>query len=152
MPYTAALLLCLVVHVSDGDSLFARCHEPGASAFWPVKVRIADIDAPELAQRFGRASRANLEALCLGKEAEIATVTRDPYERLVAHVRCGGVDAAGAQVQSGLAWLYTWRRRSIPTLQALQDRAQARHLGLWSEASPQAPWNYRRQHPPYGHE
>ncbi|QIL83696.1 thermonuclease family protein [Diaphorobacter sp. HDW4A] len=152
MPYTAAALLCLVVHVSDGDSLFTRCHASGSSIAWPEKVRIADIDAPELSQNFGRESKAHLEALCLGKEAEIATVTRDQYERLVAHVRCGGVDAASAQLQSGQAWLYTWRHKPIPAMQSLQDRAQAQRLGLWSEARPQAPWNYRKQHPPYSRE
>lgn len=149
MPYTAAVLMCLVVHVSDGDSLFARCHEADSSAAWPVRIRIADIDAPELKQNFGREAKAHLESLCLGKTAQITPITRDQYERLVAHVQCGSFDAANAQLSSGLAWVYTWRGKGHPALQELQTRAQMQHIGLWSEARPQAPWNYRKQHPPH---
>ena len=152
MPFTAAVLMCLVVHVSDGDSLFARCHESDSAATWPVKIRIANIDAPELKQQYGGESKAHLERLCLGRTAEITPVTRDQYERLVAHVRCDGSDAAEAQLRDGLAWIYTWRSKPIPALQALQDSAQERRIGLWSEARPQAPWNYHKQHHPYSND
>lgn len=39
---------CLVVGISDGDTLTARCGRLGA--YEEVKVRIAAIDAPERAQ------------------------------------------------------------------------------------------------------
>lgn len=40
-----ATLICLVVAISDGDTLTARCGAPGA--YHQVKVRIAAIDAPD---------------------------------------------------------------------------------------------------------
>ena len=43
MPVTT--LLCLVIAISDGDTLTARCGQAGA--YRPLKVRIAAIDAPE---------------------------------------------------------------------------------------------------------
>lgn len=61
----AAVLTCLVVGISDGDTLAARC--PTADAAHPyqrVKVRLAEIDAPESGQAFGRRSKEHLSALC----------------------------------------------------------------------------------------
>ena len=45
----AELLICLIVGISDGDTLTARCGEPGE--FQQVKVRLAEIDAPEKNRR-----------------------------------------------------------------------------------------------------
>lgn len=36
---------CLVVGIADGDTLTARCGQPGA--YEQVKVRLAEIDAPD---------------------------------------------------------------------------------------------------------
>jgi len=49
-----ATLLCLVVAVADGDTLTARCGEPGH--YEQVKVRLAEIDVPEKKQPFARAA------------------------------------------------------------------------------------------------
>ena len=40
----AALLLCLVIDISDGDTLTARCDAP--QGLHNLKVRLAEIDAP----------------------------------------------------------------------------------------------------------
>ena len=43
-----ATLLCLVVGISDGDTLSARCPTQDAEhPYQQVKVRLAEIDAPE---------------------------------------------------------------------------------------------------------
>ena len=47
---SAAALLCLVIAISDGDTLTVRCGTPGA---WrPQRVRVVAIDAPESRQAF----------------------------------------------------------------------------------------------------
>ena len=43
-----ALLICLIVGVTDGDTLTARCDQQ------TVKIRLAEIDAPEKAQPLQR--------------------------------------------------------------------------------------------------
>ena len=53
---------CLVVGISDGDTLTARCGRFGS--YEEVKVRIAAIDAPERAQPYGQLSRQALSRLC----------------------------------------------------------------------------------------
>jgi endonuclease YncB( thermonuclease family) len=54
----AALLMATVLSVGDGDSLRVR------SAAGPLTIRLACIDAPELAQApYGAADRASLRRL-----------------------------------------------------------------------------------------
>lgn len=55
MPAVAALLLCAVVGVTDGDTLTARCDGAGT-----LKVRLAEIDASEHWQAFGERSKQAL--------------------------------------------------------------------------------------------
>lgn len=71
----SATLLCLVVGITDGDTLKARCGDPGA--YQQITVRLAAINAPESRQPFGRASRQHLAALCHQREAVIHPRTRD---------------------------------------------------------------------------
>ena len=142
-----AALLCLVVAVSDGDTLTARCGS--ASAPFQIKVRIAAIDAPETRQAYGPQSRKNLTQLCLRQRARIQVLEKDRYGRSVANVRCGtgtGTDVATAQVSAGLAWVYVPYARQHPQLLALQRQAKASRTGLWSQSRPLAPWTYRQRY------
>ena len=143
----AASLLCLVVAISDGDTLTARCGAPGA--YQQVKVRIAAIDAPESRQAFGQKSRQHLAQLCFRQRATLQPVDEDSYGRMVAQVRCGGTDVATAQVRAGMAWVYTPYASGYPHLAPLQRSAQAQHAGLWSQKRPLAPWDYRHRHRRY---
>ena len=138
-----ATLLCLVVAISDGDTLTARCGTPGA--YQQVKVRVAAIDAPESRQAFGQKSRQNLARLCFKQRAALQPVDEDSYGRTVANVRCGGTDVATAQVRAGLAWVYTPYASARPHLVPLQSQARSGGTGLWSQRRPQAPWDYRHR-------
>lgn len=96
---------CLVVGLADGDTFTARCGAPGA--YRQVKVRLAEIDAPEKKQPFGQRSRQALADLCFRKTARIRSATTDRYGRPLARVECHGVDANAEMVRSGMAWAYT---------------------------------------------
>lgn len=98
----ATTLLCLVVGISDGDTLTARCGQPGA--YEQVKVRIHTIDAPERKQPFGNRSRESLSELCFQQQARIQHLDTDRYGRTVASVECRGKDVAQHQVSTGMAW------------------------------------------------
>ena len=142
-----AALLCLVVAVSDGDTLTARCGSSHAP--FQIKVRIAAIDAPETRQAYGPQSRKNLMQLCLRQRARIQVLEKDRYGRSVANVRCGtgtGTDVATAHVRAGLAWVYTPYARQHPQLLPLQRQAKASRTGLWSQSRPLAPWTYRQRY------
>ena len=139
----STLLVCLVVGVSDGDTLTVRCGPYGGG---PARqVRIHAIDAPEHHQPFGELSRSSLSALCLHTQARIRTLESDSYGRTVGQVECRGEDVATRQVQSGMAWVYTHYAGTRPDLRALQDRARSARRGLWAAPQPVAPWIWRRR-------
>ena len=135
------LLFCTVVGISDGDTLKARCdtdHGPQTLA-----IRLAEIDAPERSQRFGQRSRRHLSALCHRQPAEVRPTTIDRYGRAVAHVSCQGSDASTEQVRAGMAWVFKHYASPTSPLHGLQARAREERRGLWVDAEPVAPWDWR---------
>ncbi|NMM75544.1 nuclease [Rhodococcus sp. SRB_17] len=138
----SAALLCLVVGISDGDTLTARCGEVGA--YEQVRVRIAAIDAPEKRQPFGNAARQHLAALCFQQQAVISARAKDRYGRTVADVECQGKDAGQEMVRSGMAWYYVKYGAGYSHLARLESQAKGGKLSLWSDVAPEAPWNWRR--------
>ena len=136
----AAILLCLVVGITDGDTLKVRCG--GEGAYQQVSVRLAEVDAPEKAQPFGRRSRASLAALCFGAVATVKPEKRDRYGRTVARVECRGKDASAEQARAGMAWYYV-RYGTDTSVQALEGLAKGSRAGLWSDPLPVAPWDWR---------
>lgn len=139
----AALLLPLsalaaeVIGISDGDTLTVLEDRN------QVKIRLANIDAPEKAQAFGQRSRESLAELCFRKEASYETQTIDKYGRTVAVVTCAGIEANRAQVGRGMAWAYT-KYNKDESLPALQEAAKAEKRGLWRDPDPTPPWEWRR--------
>lgn len=138
----AAILLCLVVGVADGDTLTARCGDPGA--YEQVKVRLSAVDAPERKQAFGQVSRQNLAALCFQQQATITYKSRDRYGRMVADVECQGKDAGQEMVRAGLAWYYVRYGAGYSQLAQLEVLARDAGRGLWSDPNPVAPWDWRK--------
>lgn len=127
----------MVIGISDGDTLTVlREHEQ-------VKIRLAEIDAPEKAQPFGAKSKQALSALCFSKEAEVIPQTKDRYGRTVARVKCDGHDASEQQVRSGMAWVFD-RYVTDRSLYQLQDAARHNGIGLWADTNPIPPWEWRK--------
>ncbi|WP_430434282.1 thermonuclease family protein [Methyloversatilis sp.] len=133
-----ALLVALVVGVTDGDTLTALSEQREQ-----IKIRIAEIDAPESRQPFGAASKRSLSDLCFKVRAEIRPQKTDRYGRTVARVTCRGEDASAHQVRTGMAWVFE-RYASDRSLFRLQDDAKAAGRGLWSERTPVPPWEWRK--------
>lgn len=138
---------CLVVGISDGDTLTARCGERGG--YEQVRVRIAAIDAPEREQPYGQRSRQALGRLCFRQQALITPVDTDRYGRTVADVRCNGENAGQRMVAEGWAWAYDFdgiATRRGGELFTLQERVRAQRAGLWAGPAPTPPWQWRRAH------
>lgn len=127
-----------VVGVHDGDTITLLTAEKRQ-----VRIRLADIDAPELGQPFGQAAKRELSALCFNRSAKVQVRTVDLYGRTVGVVSCDGRDASREMVQHGMAWAYrTYLKR--PELVPLEEAAKVAHAGLWAQPAV-APWEYRRQ-------
>lgn len=134
----ADVSVCRVVGVSDGDTITALCRDNQQ-----LKVRLAEIDAPEKVQPFGQASKKSLSDLCFGKQAEITTHGLDRYGRSIGRVSCEGTDANAEQVRRGLAWVYD-KYVTDRTLYPIQDVARQECRGLWSDKNPVPPWEWRK--------
>lgn len=137
------ILFCLVVGITDGDTLTARCGEPGS--YEQIKVRIIAIDAPERRQPFGNNARQHLSDLCYNVNAGITIHYTDRYGRRVADVECNGKDAGSSLVGSGHAWVYDQYARDHQYLYPLQEAAREQRQGLWSDPNPVKPWEWRRR-------
>lgn len=141
MSVSAIFLFCTVVGVADGDTLTARCD------IEQIKIRLAEIDAPEKRQPFGMKSKQSLSELCFQRKAEIRQVDRDRYGRVVARVRCDDVDANAEQIRRGMAWVYDKYAKDA-SLYKLQDEARVMRTGLWADPDPIPPWNWRKSNKP----
>ena len=126
-----------VVGVADGDTLTVL-HDRKQ-----IKVRLVEIDAPEKKQAFGNRSKESLSAMCFGKTATLADKGKDRYGRTLARVNCDGIDANAEQVRRGMAWVYD-RYVTDKGLYAVQAEAKAQRRGLWADANPVPPWEWRR--------
>jgi len=127
-----------VVGISDGDTLTVLDNGH------PVKVRLANIDAPEKKQPFGAKSKQSLSDLCFGRDATLDSDKHDRYGRTVAVVHCGTVNANVAQVRRGMAWVYPQYNHD-PSLPAVEAAARSSRVGLWSGREPQEPWLFRKE-------
>jgi endonuclease YncB( thermonuclease family) len=132
---------CLVVGIADGDTLTLRCGWVGA--FRQVKVRLAEVDAPEKRQAYGQRSRQSLALLCFGAFATMRPEGKDRYKRTVARVECRGEDVSEAQARAGAAW-FSKDYGKDPVVKVLADEARRERLGLWADPRPMPPWDWRR--------
>lgn len=128
-----------VIGISDGDSLTVLVDRK------PIKVRLAEIDAPESKQPFGTRSRQSLAAICHRKPAQVTWQTRDRYKRIIGYVQCAGIDANAHQVRSGMAWVFDRYSSPDSPLYKLQDQARKAGKGLWADAHPVPPWDWRHR-------
>jgi endonuclease YncB( thermonuclease family) len=138
----AALLLCLVVGISDGDTIKARCDQRAGQPAQNLTIRLAEIDAPEKRQPFGARSREHLARLCFKQIAEVRPSGRDRYGRTVARVACGGADASEEQARAGMAWAFV-KYLTDPGIRELEAEARGAGRGLWADSHPVAPWDWR---------
>ena len=129
----------LVVSVHDGDTLTVLVSKQ------QVKVRLAEIDAPELRQPFGNRSKQSLADLCFQERAKVELIAKDRYGRSVGKVECRTVDASAHQVATGMAWVYDRYSKPDSPLYPLQNEAKAARRGLWADTEPLPPWEWRKR-------
>ena len=140
---TAASIAGKVVGVADGDTVTVL-----DASHVQHKVRLEGIDAPEKAQPFGQRSKENLSRWVFGRQVVVETSKNDKYGRAVGKVLVGGVDANLEQVKAGFAWHYKQyakeqSRSDRASYARAEDTARSSRLGLWRDANPMPPWEWR---------
>lgn len=131
--------LAKVIAVMDGDTVLILRNN------MPIKVRLAEIDAPEKAQGFGEESKQSLAELVLNQYVNVDSQAVDDYGRLVASIKVGELNVNHEQVQRGMAWEYSRFNRGGALL-ALQSDAMKAKRGLWAQTDPMSPREWRKVH------
>jgi endonuclease YncB( thermonuclease family) len=134
-----------VVAITDGDTVTVLDANKTQH-----KIRLAGIDAPEKKQAFGNTSKDRLSDCAYNKEVNVEWDKVDRYGRKVGKIIVNGVDCNLRQIKLGMAWHY----KKYESEQSADDRTnyaaaetavKASRTGLWSEANPVAPWDFRQQ-------
>ena len=127
-----------VVTVHDGDTVTVLKGRE------QIRVRLACIDAPERGQAFGARARQKLSDLVMRKHVTLTVIDRDDYGRTVARILHDGEDVNLAMVRAGLAWHYRYHCPDDRALAEAEVEARRERRGLWADARPEAPWEWRR--------
>lgn len=139
---------CLVVGVTDGDTITARCGQPGA--YEQIKVRFGAIDAPEQKQAFGQRSKQALSDLIYMKQVQLDCHKQDRYKRHICTVSTPALGDVGLEmVRQGMAWWYRDYAHEQPAdSRERYDQAEAQSIkskrGLWSDPHAVPPWEWRK--------
>ena len=131
---------CKVVAISDGDTFTCL-----TDARQQIKIRMAEIDAPEKNQPYGSKAQQALSGMIFQQQVRINIQETDRYGRSVGRVHVGSIDVNANLVAIGAAWMY--RQYSVDrSLSQLEDQARLSRRGLWAlpESERMAPWDWRR--------
>lgn len=90
--------------VHDGDTITVA---PGGALDTPISIRLYGIDAPELTQKYGTASRDALRRM-LPRESSVQVISMgmDRYGRSTGLIIHDGRGINAAMLREGQAWLY----------------------------------------------
>ena len=128
-----------VVGILDGDTI-SVLREGKA-----VRVRLYGIDAPEKAQAFGTRARQFTAALVFQKDVTIIIHATDRYSRIVGEVLLpDGRNLSQELVKAGMAWWYRSYAAKDMALAQLEAEARTAKRGLWADAHPVQPWQWRK--------
>lgn len=128
-----------VIRVIDGDTIEVLQDNK------PVRIRLANIDAPEKKQAYGRWSTNQLKSLIAAQPVTVTYTQSDRYGRIIGRVfMTNGIEANRFMVKSGAAWVYE-RYNTDDELPVLQLEAQKMKRGLWADSQPLPPWEWRHK-------
>lgn len=127
-----------VVGVVDGDTYDILING------LQCRIRMQGIDAPERGMPYGTASKNYLSRLIFNKTVRVYINKKDG-KRWVAETYLPSGNEAGAElVAAGMAWHFK-KYSNSSNLSLLEQKARKQKIGLWADANPQAPWDYRQQ-------
>lgn len=143
-----------VVRVLDGDTI--KVLDGGNRV---TRVRLKGIDAPEKDQPFGDESREHLASMLSGKEVRIEANSSDDFGNILGTLLVEPVDCEGckktldvnlSQLNAGLAWwlpkfAHQQSKRDRKAYEAAEQQARKSKTGLWADAEPVAPWQWRER-------
>ena len=143
-PSLADTLYGRVVGVSDGDTITVLDAQKVTH-----KIRLSGIDAPEKAQAFGERAKQQLSDWVFQESVRVIHDKTDRYGRIVGKVTLNGEDVNIQMIHAGLAWHYKAYEDEQPAVDRVtyplaELNARRKAIGLWGDAEPLPPWDWRR--------
>lgn len=143
------LPLANVKHIIDGDTVILT--KETAS----IKVRLDSIDCPEDGQPWGDRAKFGLIKMIGGKPVHIEEHGFDIHGRTLATLytwntkKSKWMNVNEHMVTCGHAWVMRLFYDHLPAdrqnrLNSLERWAKSKRIGLWSDSSAIAPWNWRK--------
>lgn len=129
-----------IIEITDGDTVKAMV---GDRIVW--KVRLAEIDAPEMDQPWGKRAKQALSAKIFAKKVRIIVAGKDRYGRWIGWIYLEERNINREMVLDGHAWAYRKYLKDRTLIDA-ESTARRKRQGLWSllESQQTAPWKWRR--------
>ena len=125
-----------IIKIYDGDTITALTSQKEK-----IKIRLYGIDAPELKQPFGKASKRHLIDLISNKSLSVNAKGKDKYGRTLAVLYNGDQDINAQMVIDGYAWAYDKFSKDYV---AFQQNAQSLKKGLWVDKDVVRPSDFRK--------
>ena len=129
-----------VISIVDGDTCRVLTDDNQN-----IKIRLAGIDSPERKQPFSKQSAKALSEMLLGQTVEVKSHGKDRYGRTVADLYLGSRWINLEMVKNGFAWHYKAYSKDRRLAQA-EGVCRKKRIGLWANATPTPPWDFRKVH------
>jgi endonuclease YncB( thermonuclease family) len=130
-----------LIRVKDGDTVDVKIQGV------VMDFRLAEIDAPESAQPYGKKSRDELLSLVKDRQVVLVPTDTDRYGRTVAFLWVGEKCINEAMVRQGAAWFYS-KYSTDDYLYGVENEARDSKRGLWALPLKDRiePWVFRDEH------
>jgi micrococcal nuclease len=137
-----------VTRVKDGDTVVITPLS-GEKSF---TCRLYGIDSPERAHRgkpgqpYGDEAGEELKGLIYKQKVRITLTGEKSYRREICLIKKDNTDINREMVRRGYAWAYREYLKGPYASEYLdaEKEARAKRLGLWKQANPLPPWEFRK--------
>ncbi len=134
-------ILGRVTSVTDGDTLRIENLTGGSDI-----IRLYGIDAPEKDQPYGSVASNALRTKVNDARVRVVVKDTDDFGRQVGTVYLESRNINLEMVAEGHAWWYEFFAPDNRELRQAHIKAEESQLGLWRNANPVEPYDWRRSH------
>ncbi|KFF09131.1 thermonuclease family protein [Chryseobacterium luteum] len=128
-----------VIGIKDGDTIVVLLDGDQQKT-----LRLAEVDCPESGQPFGKNSKQFTSNEVFGKFITYFPTDIDRYGRTIAKIYYDNEKYLSEEIiKNGLGWWYFYFSKS-ESLGTMQKEAENKKLGLWIDAKPISPWEWRK--------
>ncbi|OGW14412.1 MAG: hypothetical protein A3K09_04470 [Nitrospinae bacterium RIFCSPLOWO2_12_FULL_47_7] len=134
-------LIGVVISITDGDTFSISVDGT------EYRVRVAEVDSPDVKQPFHRQAMEFTSDLIFGKKVHVnyEMVNWSNKEIVGDVILPDGRNLSNELVAGGWAWHYRVKPVLNDTLARLEYSAWSHKVGLWVDPKPVPPWEYRKE-------